>query len=97
VALSRSDGPETAREPSTRALDTAVREGQGGTEEADMRATVGDRLVVEGRKVDDGRREGEVVEVHGKDGAPPYLVRWSDGHEGLTFPGPDAHVVPRQR
>ncbi|RYP82903.1 DUF1918 domain-containing protein [Nocardioides guangzhouensis] len=62
-----------------------------------MRATVGDRLVVEGRKVDDGRREGEVVEVHGQDGAPPYLVRWSDGHEGLTFPGPDAHVVPRQR
>ena len=61
-----------------------------------MRASVGDRLVVEGRKVDDARREGEVVEVRGEDGAPPYLVRWSDGHEGLTFPGPDAHVVPRQ-
>jgi hypothetical protein len=58
-----------------------------------MRASVGDRLVVEGRKVDDARRIGEVVEVHGEDGAPPYLVRWSDGHEGLTFPGPDAHVV----
>ena len=62
-----------------------------------MRASVGDRLVVEGRKVDDARREGEVVEVHGQDGGPPYLVKWSDGHEGLTFPGPDAHVVPRQR
>ena len=47
-----------------------------------MRASVGDRLVVEGRKVDDARREGEVVEVRGEDGAPPYLVRWSDGHEG---------------
>ena len=58
-----------------------------------MRASVGDRLVVEGRKVDDARREGEVVEVHGQDGAPPYLVKWSDGHEGLMFPGPDAHVV----
>jgi hypothetical protein len=66
-------------------------------EEVDMHASVGDRLVVEGRKVDDARREGEVVEVRGEDGAPPYLVRWSDGHEGLTFPGPDAHVVPRQR
>jgi hypothetical protein len=65
-------------------------------EEVDMHASVGDRLVVEGRKVDDARREGEVVEVRGQDGAPPYLVRWSDGHEGLTFPGPDAHVVPRQ-
>ena len=68
-----------------------------GEEEIDMRASVGDRLVVEGRKVDDARREGEVVEVRGEDGAPPYLVKWSDGHEGLTFPGPDAHVVPRQR
>ena len=62
-----------------------------------MRASVGDQLVVEGRTVDTPRREGEVVEVRGPDGAPPYLVRWSDGHEGLTFPGPDAHVVPRQR
>ena len=61
-----------------------------------MRASVGDQLVVEGRKVDAARREGEVVEVRGEDGAPPYLVKWSDGHEGLTFPGPDAHVVPRQ-
>jgi hypothetical protein len=61
-----------------------------------MRASVGDRLVVESRTVDAPRREGEVVEVHGQDGAPPYLVKWSDGHEGLTFPGPDAHVVPQQ-
>lgn len=58
-----------------------------------MQAKVGDRLVVEGDKVDVPRREGEVLEVRGADGAPPYLVRWSDGHEGLTFPGPDAHVV----
>lgn len=58
-----------------------------------MQAQVGDRLVVEGKAVDMPRRDGEVVEVHGKDGAPPYLVRWSDGHEGLTFPGPDAHIV----
>ncbi|CAA9351424.1 MAG: hypothetical protein AVDCRST_MAG72-1447 [uncultured Nocardioidaceae bacterium] len=61
-----------------------------------MRARVGDRLVVESRAVDVPRRDGEVVEVHGEDGAPPYLVRWSDGHEGLTFPGPDAHVVPNE-
>ena len=61
-----------------------------------MHASVGDRLVVESRTVDAPRREGEVVEVHGQDGAPPYLVKWSDGHEGLTFPGPDAHVVPQQ-
>jgi len=62
-----------------------------------MQAAVGDHLIVEGRKVDDGRREGEVIEVRGADGAPPYVVRWSDGHEGLTYPGPDAHVVREHR
>ncbi|NYI99972.1 hypothetical protein HNR19_000671 [Nocardioides thalensis] len=60
-----------------------------------MHANIGDRLLVEGHKVGDPRREGEVVEVRGSDGAPPYVVRWTDGHEGLVFPGPDAHVVPR--
>jgi hypothetical protein len=61
-----------------------------------VQAHVGDRLVVEGRTVDIKRRDGEVIEVRGQDGAPPYVVRWSDGHEGLTFPGPDAHVVPKE-
>jgi Domain of unknown function (DUF1918) len=62
-----------------------------------MQAKVGDQLVVEGRTVGAQRREGEVLEVRGTDGAPPYVVRWSDGHEGLSFPGPDAHVVPAAR
>ena len=60
-----------------------------------MHAHVGDRLVVEGGKVDAPRREGEVLEVRGADGSPPYVVRWADGHEGLTFPGPDAHIVTK--
>ena len=58
-----------------------------------MQAAAGDHLVVESNKVDAPRREGEILEVKGADGAPPYVVRWSDGHEGLTFPGADAHVV----
>ncbi|MFI5101537.1 MAG: DUF1918 domain-containing protein [Actinomycetes bacterium] len=34
-----------------------------------------------------------MLEVQGVDGAPPYLVRWSDtGHEGLYFPGPDTVI-----
>ena len=60
-----------------------------------MHAKVGDRLVVEGNRDTAPRREGDVVEVRGTDGGPPYLVRWTDGHEGLTYPGPDAHVVSR--
>lgn len=58
-----------------------------------MQANVGDRLVVESGKVDAPRREGEVLEVHGANGGPPFLVQWADGHQGLTFPGPDAHII----
>jgi len=57
-----------------------------------MRAEVGDRLHVHGRTVGKVDRVGEIVEVRGKDGGPPYLVRFEDGHEGLVFPGPDATV-----
>jgi Domain of unknown function (DUF1918) len=60
-----------------------------------MYAKVGDKIVVRGHKVADPERDGVVVEVRGSDGAPPYVVRWSDGHEGLFFPGPDAVVVGR--
>jgi hypothetical protein len=59
-----------------------------------MHAQVGDNLVAESNKVDSPRRQGEIIEVRGEDGAPPYLVRWSDGHEGLVYPGSDAHVLP---
>lgn len=53
-----------------------------------MRAEVGDRLIVRSLHVGEPDRDGEVLEVRGKDGAPPYLVRWSeDGHEGLFYPG----------
>jgi len=34
-----------------------------------------------------------VIEVRGEDGAPPYLVRYDDGHEGLVFPGTDCQVI----
>ena len=58
-----------------------------------MRASVGDRLVIKGHNVSDHDRVAEILEVHGEDGGPPYLVRWDeDGHEGLFFPGSDATV-----
>ena len=59
-----------------------------------MYAIKGDRLLVQGNHAGDPLRDGEIIAVRGDDGAPPYLVRWSDGHEGLSFPGPDAHVTP---
>jgi hypothetical protein len=57
-----------------------------------MHAKVGDRLHVHGRNVGNVDRVGEIVEVRGGDGGPPYVVRFEDGHETLVFPGPDATV-----
>jgi hypothetical protein len=59
-----------------------------------MHATIGDRLHVHGNAVGQPDRTGEIVEVHGAAGAPPYLVRFDDGHTRLCFPGPDAVIEP---
>lgn len=49
--------------------------------------------MVAGATVGAPARDGEIVEVHGREGEPPYLVRWSDtGRESLFFPGPDSHI-----
>ncbi|HQR28015.1 MAG TPA: DUF1918 domain-containing protein [Nocardioides sp.] len=58
-----------------------------------MKAAVGDRLVVRSQHLDGPVRDAEILAVRGTDGAPPYVVKWSDtGHETLVFPGPDAYV-----
>lgn len=63
-----------------------------------MHASVHDRIIVHAPHIDEPSRDGEILEVRGADGAPPYLVRWSDtGHEGLYFPSSDAviqHTAP---
>ena len=60
--------------------------------ESTLRASAGDRLIVRGHHLGEPDRDGEILEVLGKDGAPPYLVRWEDGHVGELFPGSDAFV-----
>lgn len=60
-----------------------------------MNAMVGDRLLVHGKAVGNPDRRGEIIEVRGTDGGPPYMVRFDDGHTRLVFPGPDAVVVPK--
>jgi hypothetical protein len=57
-----------------------------------MRAETGDELVVRGRHVGDADRTGVIVEIHGRGGTPPYLVRWDDGHESVFSPSSDTHV-----
>lgn len=57
-----------------------------------MKAHVGDRIVIASPTTGGTVRDGEITEVRGPGGTAPYLVRWTDGHTGLYFPGPDAHV-----
>ena len=58
-----------------------------------MHAQVGDGLVIQGHQVGERRRTGEIVEVRGGDGGPPYLVRWDDsGRTTLLFPGSDCEI-----
>jgi len=57
-----------------------------------MKAHVGDELVVKGCHVGDPERRGVVVEVHGADGEPPFLVRWSNGHQSSFYPSSDTVV-----
>ncbi|MEO3975289.1 DUF1918 domain-containing protein [Streptomyces sp. CAU 1734] len=61
-----------------------------------MQANVGDKLLVRGRTVGHEDRIAEVLEVLGENGAPPYRVRFEDGHETLMSPGPDCVVRPHE-
>jgi hypothetical protein len=51
-----------------------------------MRASVGDNLTVKALHQGESDRHGTIVEVRGKNGEPPYLVRWQDEHESVFFP-----------
>ncbi|WP_235529973.1 MULTISPECIES: DUF1918 domain-containing protein [unclassified Nocardioides] len=59
-----------------------------------MHAGAGDRLIVHSGHVGEAEREAEILEARGSEGTPPFLVRWTDGHESLVYPGPDAQVRP---
>ena len=61
-----------------------------------MEATIGDEICVHGNTVGHPDTLGEIIEVHGDRGEPPYVVRFADGQERTIFPGPDAYIIPRQ-
>jgi hypothetical protein len=62
--------------------------------ESMMKADVGDWLVIKGTTTELADQRGEITEVRGADGAPPYVVRWlASGHVATIFPGSDALVV----
>ncbi|WP_424862694.1 DUF1918 domain-containing protein [Streptomyces sp. MMS24-I29] len=55
-----------------------------------MQAHVGDVLRFTGRTVGTPEHHAIVVEVLGRNGEPPYRVRYDDGHETESVPVPDA-------
>ncbi|WP_077489400.1 DUF1918 domain-containing protein [Sinomonas mesophila] len=57
-----------------------------------MNAVQGDRIVIHGRTVGSADRHGQIIEVKGENGEPPYLVKFDDGHESVVFPGGDFAV-----
>jgi Rv2632c-like/Domain of unknown function (DUF1918) len=58
-----------------------------------MEAHVGDHVVVEGTKVGQARRRGEVMELLPGAGGTRLRVRWEGGdHESVISPGPDCRV-----
>lgn len=57
-----------------------------------MQAVVGDLIHVHSPIVGQPERKGEIVEVRGAGGEPPYLVEFEDHHTALVFPGPDAVI-----
>ena len=96
VVTIAASGPAGLRVTSSRLRDSAAHQASSRLREVEvMEAQVGDRLVILSRHLDEHLRSGEIVEVHGAHGAPPYVVRWADEERtALVFPCPDAHVEP---
>jgi hypothetical protein len=64
-----------------------------------MRADVGDEEMVQRAPCGDEDRQALIPEVHCPDSAPPYLVRWVNGHKSVFVPS-SATIVehrPAQR
>jgi hypothetical protein len=56
-----------------------------------MRAAAGDMLVVHGAEI----RTGLIIGIVGKNGTPPYVVRWlSDGHIAMVTPDQYSRIRP---
>jgi hypothetical protein len=58
-----------------------------------VHARIGDEIIVDGPHQGDLKKKGEVLEVRELGGIEHYRVQWDDGHEGLFYPGVDAHSI----
>ncbi|MDT0467428.1 DUF1918 domain-containing protein [Streptomyces gibsoniae] len=60
-----------------------------------MHAHAGDVLRFTGRTVGTPEHHATVVKVLGRNGEPPYQVRYDDGRETEIFPGPGCVLESR--
>ena len=59
-----------------------------------MEAQAGDHIEIPGTRIDHTVRKGEILEIRGREGAPPFLIKWLDnGKTALVYPGPDANIL----
>ena len=56
----------------------------------------GDVVTVDGRRVGDTGRTGEIVAVLGEEDRLHYLVRWEAGHESILYPGEGVSIRPSE-
>ena len=62
-----------------------------------FRGQIGDLVVIEGHRVGQGQRIGEVLEVLGEPGHEHYRVRWEDERETVFYPSNDAIIQHSER
>jgi hypothetical protein len=60
--------------------------------ESTLQGRVGDLVVIEGHRVGQGRRIGEILEVLGEPGHEHYRVRWDDEHESVFYRSSDSTI-----
>jgi hypothetical protein len=61
------------------------------------RPHAGDVVVVDGRRVGDPGRMGQILESGGDPGHERLRVRWEDGRESVLYPGGDVRIHPKRR
>jgi Domain of unknown function (DUF1918) len=62
-----------------------------------IEASAGDRVVVDGHRLGEAERSGEILEVVGTAGQEHFRIRWEDGHESILYPSSDVIVHRRPR
>jgi hypothetical protein len=89
-------GGPAGRHPARARTSCLILRARSEDKEANVQARVGDRVVVEAKKVGQARRSGEVVRVEGDEGHQRLWVRWDDGHETLFVPSAGVRVQPKE-